>query len=88
MKKFIIVFAFVLFAAPMFASAHPNLSQFPISTGRPVVTVPTAPTPSTGGSFGGTGIGCQHTWEKNGVLEYTPCHWDIMLAMIQLANLK
>jgi len=82
MKKFITVFAFVLFAAPMFASAHPNLSQFPIPTSRPVVTVPTAP--STGSSFSSSGGQCLAYWPWAPTV-HTPCWYDIQG---MLANLK
>lgn len=83
--KNLIVIAFVFaFMFPVVASAHPALSQFPISTGRPVVTVPTAPAPSTGGSFSSSGGQCLQNfpWFPYAV---TPCWLEIQG---MLANLK
>lgn len=92
MKKILIVLALVLFAVPAFASAElvpepaviPDgpLSQYPITTSRPPVSVPTAP--AGGISFSGSGGQCLPYWPWAPTV-HTPCWYEIQL---MVANLK
>lgn len=83
MKKTLLFATIAVLSFPIVASAHPNLSQFPITSPRPVVTVPTD-TVSSGGSFGGTGSGC--AMFVDGHLSW--CYFEAQRVIAMLANLR